>query len=190
MRTPTPSSLMKFTLLAMGVGLVACAHSHPPPSEIGLYCAPIDVAISTAPQVLAGQAAAGDTQSQLAYALVLANGLNGTPIDKSASDGWRAKAAAPSGTRMSSIYVPGGKHQAGRVMMVSLPTYDAPIEQQVEVDRCVAALNTPAFPKTITRVDHGECGGAENFKRLFDAWTKAKSADWAASGRSSPPVQK
>ena len=176
-------------IFALGLGLGACAHIHPPP-EIALYCAPIDVAISTSPDVLAAQAAAGNAQSQLAFALVLANGLNGTPIDKSASVAWRVKSSGPSGTRMASLYLPGGKHQAGRVMMVSLPTYDAPIEQQVEVDRCVAALNTPALPKTITRIDHGECGGAENFKRLFDAWTRAKSADWAPSGRSSPPVQK
>ena len=164
-----------FISLAAVASVSACANYAPPQTaiDVALYCAPLDVALTSLPESLRTAAQSGEAQAQFSYAIVLANGLNGVvPNGKDAQD-WRTKAVAPRGTRASSIYVPGAKHQAGSVMMISVPVYDVSFEQQIAVDDCIAALKAPADRIQLDQVAKGLCGGLENYQRLRAAWAAA-----------------
>ena len=169
-----PNALAFLSLAALN----ACATLSPErtPEALALFCAPIDVALSTPPASLLAQATSGDAQAQFAYSIVLGYGLSGAEVNASDAEAWRGKAIAPRGAHMTSVYVPGGKHQTGSVMMVSVPTVDVPLEQQMAVDACLAALNAPIDVDHIQRIKNGACGGEANFQKLHAAWLVAKSA--------------
>ena len=138
-------------------------------------CAPIDAALSTPAETLQAEAERGDAQAQFAWSLVLANGLHGQVDNPNLAAVWRTRATAIRGTTVTQVYLPGDKRRPGSLMPITMPVYVVSLSQQLIVDECIAVLQHPTASQSLTRMEQGACGGAENFVRLRDAWRAAKT---------------
>lgn len=169
-----PGGKTTLGLIAACAGLSACAAVTPEEraARVSLYCAPIEIALATPLADLRTAAETGDGQMQFALAIALDNGLGVRP-DTAEAALWRARAVAQRGVRTTSVYAPGYKHHPGSVIPISTPLYDVSFEQQIAVDRCIAALKLRSGDAPDLKREPALCGGPDAFLRLRDAWRKA-----------------
>ncbi|MBW8733522.1 MAG: hypothetical protein JF571_04285 [Asticcacaulis sp.] len=110
-------------------------------------------------------------RDRFAASIALRYGLNGAPHNEVLADAILARLTAPH-TQMMSYYVSGTKKIPGHMVFMPMTTYEInPYEVQV-VENCLTLLSDQGQPPQAA-LEGGVCGGAENYRRLKDLWTKA-----------------
>jgi hypothetical protein len=156
-------------ILGLALLLAACATGD---AVIAGQLGPIDLATRSAPEDLRRSAEEGAGPAQLAWSLVLENGLRGVPQDPGAAAVWRAKATAQRGLTPTTLYTPAFRGHSSRVGLLMTPRYAVTPVEAVRVHACVQALTSPVWPE---REKAHACGGSDNFIRLASAWRDAQT---------------
>lgn len=152
--------------LAAAAGLSACQSlvTTVPLSE---QLAPLDMALSEAPDALEGRATSGDGQAQMAMAIVSAYGLHGRAPDILAAGRWREQAQANRRFMPITQYTAAFNGSPSRVNIINVPVQTISAAQWQAVDRCVAVLAGDA-PS-----DQNACGDAGETRHRQAAWRRS-----------------
>ena len=132
----------------------------------------LEQALTQSPADLRQAADQGGAAAQLSYSIVLRYGLNGARRDAEAANAYQTRALASRGTTTTAIYVPTGKH-SGHTQLISIPRYDISGAIAKAADDCADTLKAQPKAETVTT----QCGGAANYVRLADLWSKAVPAE-------------
>lgn len=161
------------TRLGAGAGLVlataglAGCQSLVTPVPLSQQLAPLDLALSEAPQVLEAQAHGGDGQAQLAMAIVSAYGLGGRTPNAAAASRWREQARSNRRFIPITQYTAAFNGSPSRVNIINVPVQTISPAQWQAVQRCVALLAGQAAS------DQNACGDAEETRKRRAAWRRA-----------------
>lgn len=126
--------------------------------------APLDLALSGAPDAVEARANSGDGQAQLAMSIVSMYGLHGRTPDIVAASRWRDQALANRRFMPITQYTAAFKGSPSRVTIINVPVQTISAAQWEAVNRCSALLSGLAVG------DITACGGADK--------TRRRQADW------------
>lgn len=126
--------------------------------------APLDMALSEAPDALEGRATGGDGQAQMAMAIVSAYGLHGRAPDILAAGRWREQAQANRRFMPITQYTAAFNGAPSRVNIINVPVQTISAAQWQAVDRCLAILSGEVVG------DEDACGDAGESRRRQAAW--------------------
>jgi len=151
--------------LTAAAGLAACQSlvTAVPLSE---QLAPLDMALSGAPDAVEARANSGDGQAQLAMSIVSMYGLHGRAPDILAAGRWRDQALANRRSMPITQYTAAFNGSPSRVNIINVPVQTISAAQWQAVNRCVIWLSgDPA-------VTSAACGGPAEAERRKVAWAE------------------
>ncbi|WP_292045755.1 MULTISPECIES: hypothetical protein [unclassified Brevundimonas] len=126
--------------------------------------APLDMALSEAPDAVEARANSGDGQAQLAMSIVSRYGLHGRTPDIVAAGRWRDQALANQRFMPITQYTAAFNGSPSRVNIINVPVQAISAAQWQAVNRCVIWLSgDPA-------VTSAACGGPAEAERRKVAW--------------------
>lgn len=125
--------------LATATGLAACQSlvTTVPMSEL---LAPLDMALSEAPDAVEARANSGDGQAQLAMSIVSMYGLHGRAPDILAAGRWRDQALANHRFMPVTQYTAAFNGSPSRVNIINVPIQTISAGQWAAVERCLVLL--------------------------------------------------
>ena len=131
--------------------------------------APLDIALMEQPEVVRQKAEAGDAVAQLAYAIVLDQGLHDTPSDHAGAMKWRARALQQ--RRMTPItqYTAAFNGQPSRVNIINMPIPVVSLGQVQALSACIERLQTGEALQNA-------CGDEADAGRRARQWRLASSS--------------
>lgn len=149
--------------LATATGLAACQSlvTTVPKSE---QLAPLDMALSEAPDAVEARANGGDGQAQLAMSIVSRYGLHGRTPDIVAAGRWRDQALANQRFMPITQYTAAFNGSPSRVNIINVPVQTISVAQWQAVNRC------SAFLSGLRGGDASVCGDAEEARQRHVAW--------------------
>lgn len=149
--------------LAASTGLAAC-QSLVPAVPLSEQLAPLDLALSEAPDAMEARAKSGDGQAQLAMSIVSMYGLHGRTPDIVSAGRWRDQALANRRFMPITQYTAAFNGSPSRVNIINVPVQTISAAQWQAVNRCSALLSGLVVD------DLTACGGADE--------TRRRQADW------------
>ncbi len=149
--------------LAAAAGLAACQSlvTTVPLSE---QLAPLDMALSEAPDAVEARANSGDGQAQLAMLIVSMYGLHGRTPDILAAGRWRDQALANRRFMPITQYTAAFNGSPSRVNIINVPVQTISAAQWQAVDRCSDFLSGVEFG------DAAACGDADDTRQRQAQW--------------------
>jgi len=149
--------------LTAATGLAACQSlvTTVPLSE---QLAPLDMALSEAPDALEARADSGDGQAQLAMSIVSMYGLHGRTPDIPAAGRWRDQALANRRFMPITQYTAAFNGSPSRVNIINVPVQTISAAQWQAVNRCLSLLSGVGV------ADAASCGDADETRRRQAEW--------------------
>lgn len=152
--------------LTAAIGLAACQSlvTTVPLSE---QLAPLDMALSEAPNALEARANSGDGQAQLAMSIVSMYGLHGRTPDILTAGRWRDQALANRRFMPITQYTAAFNGSPSRVNIINVPVQTISAAQWQAVSRCLTVLFRGGATDTV------DCGSANEASMRMTRWTLA-----------------
>ncbi len=165
-KRPRSTRVWAAVCLTAATGLAACQTlvTAVPLSE---QLAPLDMALSEAPDALEARANSGDGQAQLAMSIVSMYGLHGRTPDIVAPSRWRDQALANRRFMPITQYTAAFNGSPSRVNVINVPVQTISAAQWHAVNRCSALLSGADVS------EESACGDDEEFHRRRTAWRRA-----------------
>lgn len=160
---PSSTRLWAAVCLTAATGLAAC-QSLVTAVPLWEQLAPLDMALSEAPDALEARANSGDGQAQLAMSIVSMYGLHGRTPDIVSAGRWRDQALANRRFMPIAQYTAAFNGSPSRVNIINVPVQTISAAQWQAVNRCSALLSGLVVD------DLTACGGADE--------TRRRQADW------------
>ena len=168
-----PLTSRRSTRLGTGAGLavaaaaLAACQSLVTTVPLSQQLAPLDLALSEAPDALEAQAHSGDGQAQLAMVIVSTYGLAGRRPDAAAASRWRQQARSNRRYMPITQYTAAFNGSPSRVNIINIPVQAISDAQWQAVGRCVAVLAGDGVN------GQSACGDAEETRRRQTAWRRS-----------------